>query len=78
MKKIILILGMLLAGSVMSAKQFAVQFEPTRFSYYTWGERIDEQINAYLDKGYKVVSMFPVLNNAKTIYIVVVFDDMKE
>ena len=71
-------LALLLVGSVVSAKQFTVQFAPTRFSYYSWGERIDEQINAYLDKGYKIVSMIPVLNQSRTIFIVVVFDNMEE
>ncbi|MBO6101003.1 MAG: hypothetical protein J6P07_06715 [Spirochaetaceae bacterium] len=67
-----------MVGSVVSAKQFTVQFEPVHLSYYSWGERVDEQINAYIDKGYKVVSMVPIVNNTRTIYIVVVFDDMKE
>ena len=78
MKRFLIMLALLLVGSVVSAKQFTVQFEPIRHSYYNWGERIDEQINAYLDKGYKIVSMIPVLNKSGTIFIVVVFDNMEE
>lgn len=78
MKRFLIMLALLLVSSVVSAKQFTVQFEPTRLSYYNWGERIDEQINAYLDKGYRIVSMIPVLNQSRTIYIIVVFDNMEE
>lgn len=78
MKRFLIMLALLLVGSVVSARQFAVQFESTRLGYYSWGERIDEQINAYLDKGYKIVSMIPILNKSGTIFIVVVFDNMEE
>ena len=77
MKRLLIMLALLLVGSIVSAKQFTVQFKPVRHSYYGWGEKIDKQINAYLDKGYKIVSMIPVVDYSRTIYIVVVFDDME-
>lgn len=62
MKKLIIILGFFLLTSIIYAKQFCVRISCYEdFGIFDMQVRVDisEKINAYLKKGYKLVSIMP-------------------
>ena len=73
MKKIILILGMLLVGFVMSAKQ-CVEYYRYNFSFNVASDAKSD-LEELILKGYKIIS-FSLDYQQKCM--VVVYDDMKE
>lgn len=73
MRKIILVLGMLLAGSVMSAKQCVVYYRHN-FSFNV-ASSAKSDLEALISQGYKIIG-FSL--DYRQECMIVVYDDMKE
>lgn len=84
MKKLIAILGFFLLMSTVYAKQFCVRIDCYKIDEYSWKKsevhiNIEDEINKYLDKGYKLIAITPEISTSGygsvTVRYYCIFDD---